>query len=724
MRMGLTVDRVGGLFMIEVPSYAPAAVVLAFALSAPGAASAQAPGTSHSFPAQTEIVTVDVVATDRAGAPVLDLRREDFTVTEDGVAQQIVAFESVHRPAPGVPVAEAAARAPEPRTSSNRQPVAGEAASFVVVFDELHLDVAEAARARKAVADFLKTGVADRDHVAVVGTAEGTRWSARMPEGRDSLLQVVARLQGRLQGEMVREAMTEYEAMRIDQDRDPLVTDRVMRRFLASGQIRQDARLPRDPAPDPNDVESFRGLTQARAADVYARAVTRTEQSLGIIERSLESLSESPGRKSLVLVSGGIVQDPRLAVYRHVVSAARRANAAIYFLDVRGLVAAPMGLQADVGLPTSPIDLSTGAGLDEAHERSEGSEALAADTGGFVVRNQNDLAAGLGRIGREARSYYLVGYSPTNRAADGHFRKIQVRIARQDVTVRARRGYYAPGREDKKPAAETRDAAIQRALDAPFDLSAIPLRALTYVLGEASPGKANVLLTAEADIHGLAFAEREGTSRDSLDTLVLVARRDNGEYTRFDQQFELTFRQETRERYERTWFPVVREMPLTPGPYQAKVVARDRNSGRVGTVTHDFDVPAPAGLRISTPILSDRLREQAAGGKVPEPTARRAFAPAGLLHCRFEVYGAETDRQSGQPNVSAGLSVRRSDGRFLVAMPETPLKPGADGALARGLGVSLDGAPPGRYELIIAVIDLAAGRSAEAREPFEISVDR
>ena len=710
--------------MTEVPRYAAAGVVLALALSGPPAVSAQAPEARHSFPAQAEVVTVDVVATDRAGAPVLDLRREDFTVSEDGVAQEIVAFETVHRPAPVAPVAVAAARAPEPRSSSNREDPAREAASFVVVFDELHLDVAEAVRARKAVADFLKTGVADRDRVAVVGTAEGTRWTARMPEGRDSLLQVVARLQGKLQGEMVREAMTEYEAMRIDQDRDPLVTDRVMRRFLASGQIRQDSRLPRDPAPDPNDVESFRGLTQARAADVYARAVTRTEQSLGIIERSLESLSESPGRKSLVLVSGGIVQDPRLAVYRQVVTAARRANAAVYFLDVRGLVAAPTALQADVGIPANSIDVSTGAGLDEAHERSEGSEALAADTGGFVITNQNDLAAGLGRIGREARSYYLLGYAPTNRAADGRFRKIQVKVARQGVSVRARRGYYAPGKADKKAVAETRDAAIQRALDAPFDLSAIPLRALAYVLGEASPGKANVLLTAEADIHGFGFAEREGTFRDALETLLLVARRDNGEYTRFDQQFEMTFRPETRERYERTWFPVVRELPLAPGPYQAKIVARDRNSGRVGTVTHDFDVPAPAGLRISTPVLSDRLREEAGGGRVPEPTARRSFAPAGLLHCRFEVYGAENDRQTGRPNVTAGLSVRRSDGRFLVAMPETSLKPGPDGTLARGLGISLAGAPPGRYEMIVAVTDLVAGRSAEAREPFDISVDR
>ncbi len=120
------------------------------------------------------------------------------------------------------------------------------------------------------------------------------------------------------------------------------------------------------------------------------------------------------------------------------------------------------------------------------------------------------------------------------------------------MTVRARRGYYAPGKDERKEAAETRDAAIQRALDAPFDLADVPLRAIAYVLGEAAPGQTAVRMTAEADVRGLAFAESEGTARDTLQTLLLVAREDTGEFTRFDQQFEMSLRPETRARYERT----------------------------------------------------------------------------------------------------------------------------------------------------------------------------
>jgi VWFA-related protein len=698
-----------------------ATVLLVVALVDPAAVSPQAAGQRPSFPTETEIVTVDVVVTGREGEPVTGLRREDFAVSEDGVVQEVVSFEAVHRPAPVRAVAPASA--PGPRTSSNQTVPGREPASYVVVFDELHLTPAEAVRAREAVASLLADGVSPGDRVGVVGTSQGTRFTARIPEGREALLGLLARLEGKRVGEWMRDYMTDYEAMRIDQDRDPIVTDQVMRRMLSSGDIRRDVSTPREPVNVGDEVQGWRGEAQARAAQVYARALPRLEQTLGIVGRSLEALAEARGRKSLVLVSGGLVQDPRIPGFRNVVTQALRANAVIYSLDARGLLAATSGLQADVAQPLDVLDRSTGAGLSETADASEGSEGLAADTGGFVVKNRNDLGQGLARIARESRSYYLVGYAPKNRAADGRFRRIEVAVAREGARVRARRGYYAPGKDTRaaRPP-EGRDAALQRALDAPFDLPELPLRAIAQAFGEASPGTTKVLVTLETDIRGLDFAEKGGSARDTLELLLLAVRRDTGESTRVDQQFEMALRPETRARYERTWFPISRELPLAPGPYQAKLVVRDRNSGRLGSLTHEFDVPAPTGLRVSSLVLSDRVREDGgAPGRVPEPVARRSFAAAGLLHCSFEVYGAARDRASGRPNVTAGFAIRREDGRVLAAAPETPMQPRPDGALVRSLGVPLDSAPPGLYEVIVLVTDIASGQAAEAREPILIT---
>jgi VWFA-related protein len=695
------------------------ALAPAFALVA-AAAAGQVSEQKPTFPAQTEAVTVDVVVTGRGGEPVVDLRREDFTIKEDGVVQEIVSFDLVNRPLPPATAGGAAHAAPEPRTSSNRDAAAREAASFVIVFDELHMDPAAAIRAREAVSRFLERSTAPRDQVAVVGTFEGTRWSARMPEGRAELLQVVARLQGRRVNERAKDYISDYEAMRIDQDRDPIVTDQVVRRFFATGEMREDTPI-RGDTPDPmGDLEMGRGRVQALASTVYARNTLRDQQALGIIDRSLEALAGSPGRKCLVLVSGGIIQDLRVGAFHRIVNGARRANAAVYFLDSRGLSAATSGLRPDVGPSLDLVDRSTGAGLDEIRNQSEGSEALALDTGGLVIRNDNDLALGLDRIGREARSYYLVGYAPGNIAADGRFRKIEVKVARADVTVRARRGYYAPGKDAKPGGGEPRDAALQRALDAPFDHSDVPLRALAQVFGEAEPGKVRVMLTVEADIRSMALPEKGGAARGALDTLLVVAHRDTGDFTRFDQQYEMSLKPETRARYARTWFPLTRELKLAPGPYQARLVARDRESGRVGSVTHEFVVPAVSGLRVSSPLLSDRLREGAADARVPEPTALRSFPPTGMLHCRFEVYGAAKDARTGASSVSAGFAIRRSDGKFLAAAAPTPLAPAGDGSLSRSLGLPLEGAPPGRYDFIVLVTDGASGQKAEAHEPFVI----
>ncbi len=183
----------------------------------------------------------------------------------------------------------------------------------MIVFDELHLEPAEAERGRRAVADFLATGTAEGDRVALVGTGAGTRWTARMPEGREALLQALGRFQGKRAGDFVRDAMTEYEAMRIDQERDPIVTDQVTRRFLSTGAIRRRRADPEGRSRPIRRTSRPRGSRCRRSPPRCTRARRqRSEQSLGLIERSIEALADARGRKSLVLVSAGLVQDARL----------------------------------------------------------------------------------------------------------------------------------------------------------------------------------------------------------------------------------------------------------------------------------------------------------------------------------------------------------------------------------------------------------------------------
>src|SRR5262249_41288634 len=148
--------------------------------------------------------------------------------------------------------------------------------------------------------------------------------------------------------------------------------------------------------------------------------------TLEVVERALLSLLGSKGRKSMILVSEGFIFDPNMDEFKRVKEASRRANVAVYFLDTRGLGGLSVYATAQFGPPIAEQDI--GAGFMENLEASEGAESISADSGGFTVRNTNDLAKGIKRIADESRSYYLLGYNPTNTARDGTFRKIQVKL--------------------------------------------------------------------------------------------------------------------------------------------------------------------------------------------------------------------------------------------------------------------------------------------------------
>jgi VWFA-related protein len=159
-------------------------------------------------------------------------------------------------------------------------------------------------------------------------------------------------------------------------------------------------------------------LAEARRVLDMARRQRRL--LLEVAASTLDALAAVPGRKSVFLVSGGFVHEPDDAQFRDVIAASRRGNAAIYFLDAQRLAIGGGG--ADFRASGNLLAGTRSTRSDE----TQGAEAVAEETGGFTVRNTNDLAEGLARISRESASYYLIGYSSTNSQQDGRYRRISV----------------------------------------------------------------------------------------------------------------------------------------------------------------------------------------------------------------------------------------------------------------------------------------------------------
>jgi hypothetical protein len=445
--------------------------------------------------------------------------------------------------------------------------------------------------------------------------------------------------------------------------------------------------------------------------------------TLDALERAARGLTTARGRKSILLVSEGFIYDPSAEDFKDVAEACRRANAAIYFVDARGLEAMPAHMTVQFGPPVPEPDL--GFVFAETREAAGGSESVAADSGGFTVRNTNDLESAIGRIADETRVYYLIGYVPTNTARDGMFRKIEVELRKgsgKDLKIRARKGYYAPTPDGSRQVAATPgvDPVLQTVLDSPWAEDGIPMRMTDYVGAEKILGKAEVRIATEVDIRGLDSEEVEGRHRASFEFLLVVVHRESGEYFRYGQTVDMNLRPSTRERLNRLWFPIVREFDLPPGHHQARMVVREAKSGAVGSVAHDFEVPPLGPFRVSTPVITDVHQPSTAGpGLKPDVVARRAFPQGSDIVCLFEVFGAARD-ENGAPQVVQGHRVERSDGVVYLEMPESVIPPTSQGALSRLVGFSLRDAVPGDYEMRLTFRDEVSGEKIELREPFQV----
>jgi VWFA-related protein len=714
------------------------------------------------FPSAVELITVDAVVLDKDGHPVSGLTKEDFAVSEDGKPQTIASFEAFNLQRTDEATGTTRSFGP---VATNLHPKRPTASSFVLVVDDLSLAPARRDTVRTALTRFLAEGVRDGDELIVATTSGDAWWSARMPEGREDVLALVARVRGRNLADNASDAVSEWEAYRITHlegkggdggatgrpegtpvrtqpglppqsvpgaDATQRVVDRYYQRRVCNP----------DPVPPPNGPPMTppwvcRGMVQARAEAVDLRRAQRTRDVLAAVDRAVFALTGVRGRKSLLLLTEGFLNDTDLPGQQEVAGRCREANIAVYSLDVRGLIAGLPGAQ-DVGAPnTAELGLMQAEHVDF---EAAGSVELAEDTGGFAVRNTNDLAGGTSRVAEESRVYYLLGYTPPPGKGPRDWRKLKVDVKRPGLKARARKGYTLRTIAEIVAAAEGRIAAkaqrkptrgattstlgpplpadVARALASAHDADAIPLRAMAYVFEERPGGTLRTVITVEVGTSALANLGGEERPRTVLSLSIAATHRDSGQLRRVDQHVEVDA---GATRAWQGWLTLSREFELPPGVAQARVVVRDEFLGLLGAVTVRFVVPPVTGLRVSTPVLTPRLWPRKEGTPLqPVLLARRDFSPSGLLYCQFQVFGVSVRGGPG-PQVEASVELRRGNGEVVRRGSPSLIAPSPDGRLVHLLGLPLDGLAEGDYELRLRVEDKATGQTREYTEPLWLS---
>ena len=393
---------------------------VALALAGAVAALAQEQKALPAFPSRAEVVTLDVVVVDKQGRPVRGLAAVDFAVFEEGRPQVVVAFEAIDR----VPIAAGPmASGTTPDAGVVAQPAQDPRRGFVFVVDDLGLDpVSGVPVVKKAITDWLTTKAAPTDEVTILNTTGDLARTDRVARGRADLLAVLDRIRGRKPLEQA--TMSEAQAWAIAEGApgsEALVGQLAQRAFRAgtcSGS---------------RDCTS---QVRMAAQQIHDRSDARVGAVLESILRASNALAPLPGRKSIVVLSEGFLLGSR-SNQEAAIRASQRTSTAIYLVDARGLHA-----DRSYAADTDEIPNSVKGLFSDTLPATEDGGYLAEATGGLALRNTNDITAGLGRILEESSAYYRIGYQP-EKALDGRWRKLNVKVRRRKVDVRARRGYYA-----------------------------------------------------------------------------------------------------------------------------------------------------------------------------------------------------------------------------------------------------------------------------------------
>ena len=355
-----------------------------------------------------------------------------------------------------------------------------------------------------------------------------------------------------------------------------------------------------------------------------------------------------------------------------------------------------------------------------------GSEMVAENTGGSSVRH-NDLLGGLDEIAAESSTYYLLGYQP-EKAPDGNWHKLEVKVAWPGLKVRTRRGYQAtpppalalpPPVKVKKDKNDTKGKEPKRPLDLAVLTSgagdAIPLRVASYVLAADKEGLARVLVVLELDTSRLTFHREGERQAGAVDlTLVGMSRDLDNKVFSIDERVRI----DLDAKAAGGWMSLTRELRLPAGVAQVRALVRDVASGLGGTVTQRLEVPALDEPFLATPILTDRMI--AFPGQAPRfvPVAFRRFKLQGLLYCSYEVVGMTNANGLATTHVTGGFTLRGSAGQIVRQASPTPIGVALGGKVRRVLILPLAGLEAGEYDLVLDIVDEGTGRTLQSHEPF------
>jgi VWFA-related protein len=685
----------------------------------------------YRFEAEVFLIPVTVFVTDSSGSPVSDLTAEDFVLEEEGKLREIAFFQEIS-------YEELARREGAGETPGLVLP--GAQRQFLLLFDLSFSSGRGLLRARESALRFIDETLTETDLLAVAtySALGGLKILTNFTTDRVAARRLV-------------DTLGLVKATQIIQDEVGFAFDVRLERPRGPGDM--------PPGAEGNEAELLETLQslqdrQQRADDeaYRSRAALFLEQ-FRELQRALRAAS---GRKFVLFFSEGI--DSRFVTGTGITQMDRDLETFIAGnvesintdnrfgrIELRGLLteALETAAAADVVVHTFDVSGLGGEARDHPGTGEGGGQdtlfLMANETGGRFYKNVNDLREPLKRVGKESSSFYLLGFYPRELARKGRFRSIDVEVKRPGVHLSHRRGYYEPTSPDKLSPVEKRlQVAEYVTKDLLSDDVFFDVMVATFP-GDGSVARVPVFFK----FPGEQFWESKRTS-DVLQ-LELYGYAIDGE-GRFLDFFNKTLSFDLREdgsRLRDAGFKYYDLLLAPPGPFRLKILARDAETGKIGSFIEDVSVPdfAKGEMSLTPPLFlageKDWVSARGFDPLAPEP--RRQGKPIGYpfqadgedfipairpsvskknpSHFVVTACNLTLHPQSGQPQTEMKFEWLSSDGGAntlrKVGLVKPPRKP-EDRCYELLFQVQWDDVPPGSGVISMSLVDTLANESVLA----------
>jgi VWFA-related protein len=707
-------------FVNRFPRLIPTLALLCVISVQNSAQQQQPPQSEDVLRINTELVQTGVTVLDRRGNFVNGLKREQFELIVDGKPQPISFFEQIETGS----ARERQVTTGETNDSNRTSPSDSYGRTIIFFIDDLHLSLDSLGRTQKMFARFLDNEMAETDRVALASPSGDIGFLQQFTDNKTVLRAAAARLTQKPYNvrDMSRETtpMSEYMALTIERKDDPGVFQFYVDECLKAAPPRYPRRS--------CEVEVIN-----RARLILLQAASVIVNTYSSLERLMQTSAMLPGRKLAFFVSDGFLletgprnADPRNTLSR-IIDEAMRAGVVVYSIDARGLVSGQLDVTNNV--PVDMMGRLEHASVREIPASQDAMNALARDTGGRALRNQNYFDQWVAKILDETSNYYLLAWRPDKDESDlPHFKNITVRvIGHPEYNVRLPRGFLskkaAPAKTPVTEAPPQPHRELQDALTSLNPRREIPVSLSAVFMDTPEHGP---VLTSSVRVANewLSYGDIKDKPAAAVDVVGVVVNDRGKPVSSFQTRLNINAIGGDGENQKSSGTIYNSRLPLRPGLYQVRVAARDTNSGQMGSAQQWIEIPDLKSQRLTLSSLLLNVQNVATSNNSGIPQVQfsvdHRFARNSRLTFMAFIYNAiRADKSPPSLSIQARLWRR---GRVVQTGPLRKVEFGSQDLvrIPSSGELTLTSIPPGDYVLEVTVTDAINQTSASQRTRITI----